>query len=136
MATIHREIRIDIDADTVWDAVRDIGALHTRLVPGFVIDTRLEEGVRVVTFGDGRVVREWIVDLDDAQRRLAWAILDPPLAHYSASAQIFPDGEQACRFVWIANLLPNAMADAVAAMIERGLATAKATLESSARLAS
>ena len=136
MATIRREACIKVDAGTVWDAVRDIGALHTRLVPGFVIDTRLEEGARVVTFGDGRVAREWIVDLDDEERRLAWAITDPPLAHYSASAQIFADGDDACRFVWIANLLPNSMADAVAGMIERGLECAKVNLESSARLAS
>jgi hypothetical protein len=135
MATIRRETRIAVDADTVWDAVRDIGALHTRLVPGFVIDTRIEEGARVVTFGDGRVVREWIVDLDEGERRLAWAITDPPLAHYSASAQIFSEGDDACRFVWIANVLPDSMADAVAGMIERGLEFAKAHLESSARLA-
>lgn len=131
MATVRREIRIEASASSVWQAVRDIGALHTRLVPGFVVATQLEEGARVVTFGDGRVVREWIIDINDAERRLAWAILDPPLAHYSASAQIHDDGADACTFVWIANLLPNSMADAVAGMIERGLATAKATLECS-----
>lgn len=135
MATVRREKRIEVDADTAWDAVRDIGALHTRLVPGFVIDTQTEDGARVVTFGDGRVAREWIVDLDDDERRLAWAILDPPLAHYSASLQVFAEGERACRFVWTANLLPNTMAATVTAMIERGLAVAKSTLEAAARLA-
>ena len=42
-------------------AVRDIGALHTRLVPGFVTDVKLEPGARVVTFGNGTVAREVIV---------------------------------------------------------------------------
>ena len=46
MATLHHEITIDARAEDVWDAVRDVGALHTRLVPGFVVDTRLEAGVR------------------------------------------------------------------------------------------
>lgn len=41
----------------VWDAARDVGALHTRLVPGFAVDTQLEEGARIVTFANG-VVRE------------------------------------------------------------------------------
>lgn len=128
-------MRIEVDANMAWDAVRDIGALHTRLVPGFVIDTQREDGARVVTFGDGRVAREWIIDLDDDERRLAWAILDPPLAHYSASLQVFDDGDNACRFVWTANLLPNTMAATVATMIERGLAVARSTLEATARLA-
>ena len=58
--------------DEVWDAIRDIGALHTRLVPGFVVDTRLEPGARIVTFGNGMVVKEPIVDIDEADRRLVW----------------------------------------------------------------
>ena len=49
MASIHREISIDAPPEHVWSAARDVGALHTRLVPGFVIDTKLEDGVRVVT---------------------------------------------------------------------------------------
>jgi hypothetical protein len=65
MASIRKEILLDARPEEVWDAVRDIGALHTRLVPGFVTDTRLEEGARIVTFGNGMVVRELIVDLDD-----------------------------------------------------------------------
>ena len=57
MASIHREISIAAPPEHVWSAARDVGALHTRLVPGFVTDTRLEEGARMVTFGNGSVVR-------------------------------------------------------------------------------
>jgi hypothetical protein len=131
MASIRKEIEIRVPAASVWDAVRDIGALHTRLVPGFVTDTRLEPGARIVTFGNGQVVRELIVDIDDGQRRLAWAIADSPLQHYSASAQIFSSGPHSCRFVWIADVLPNEMAETVAAMIDQGLSCARATLEGS-----
>ena len=70
MASIREEILLDARAEDVWDAVRDVGALHTRLVPGFVTDTRLEKGARIVTFANGMVVRELIVDLDDTARRL------------------------------------------------------------------
>ena len=42
MASIRKEIPLDARAEDVWAAVRDIGALHTRLVPGFVTDTKLE----------------------------------------------------------------------------------------------
>jgi hypothetical protein len=129
MAMICKEIVIRVDAATVRDAVRDIGALHTRLVPGFVTNTQLESGARLVTFGNGQVVRELIVDIDDYERRLAWAIVDSPLQHYSASAQIFGNDPHSCRFVWIANVLPNEVAETVAAMIDKGLGAAKANLE-------
>ena len=74
MASIRKEIPLEVSAEHVWSVVRDVGALHTRLVPGFVVDTRLEPDARVVTFGNGMVVRELIVDLDDRARRLAWSV--------------------------------------------------------------
>ena len=92
MASIRKEIPLEARADDVWDAVRDIGALHTRLVPGFVTDTKLEPGARIVTFANGMVVKELIVDLDDKARRLAWSAVGGRLSHHNASAQVFAEG--------------------------------------------
>ena len=128
MASIHREVRIEAAPETVWDALRDVGALHQRLAPGFVTDVRLEEGARVVTFGNGLVAREVIVDLDDRTRRLVWSVVGGRMSHHNASAQVFADGEGS-RFVWIADLLPHEAAPAVAAMMDQGLAVIKRTLE-------
>ncbi|HEX2217537.1 MAG TPA: SRPBCC family protein [Gemmatimonadales bacterium] len=130
MASIHREVRIRADPETVWDALRDVGALHRRLAPGFVTDVRLEEGARVVTFGSGLVVRELIVDLDDEARRLVWSAIGGQMTHHNASAQVFPDGASHSRLVWIADLLPHELASPVGAMMEEGLAVIKRTLES------
>ena len=121
MASIRKEILLDARPEEVWDAVRDIGALHTRLVPGFVTDTRLEEGARIVTFGNGMVVREVIVDLDDMARRLVWSAKGR-LTHHNASAQVFPDGDKRTKLVWTADLLPNELAGDIRAMIEMGAA--------------
>jgi len=130
MASIHKDILIDAPAEKVWDAVRDVGAIHERLAPGFVTDTRLEGDARVVTFGNGMVARELIVDVDDAARRLAWAVVDSPrLTHHNASMQIFADGKGRSRAVWIADLLPNEIASTIAGMIEQGLHVMKKTLE-------
>ena len=41
MATIRSELKTRARPSEVWSAIRDIGALHTRLVPGFVTDTNL-----------------------------------------------------------------------------------------------
>ena len=130
MASVHKEVVIARPVAAVWDAVRDVGAVHERLAPGFVVDTRLEAGARVVTFANGLVARELIVDVDDEARRLAWAVVGSPrLTHHNASMQVFDDGDRGSRVVWIADLLPNEIAGTIAAMIEEGLGTMKKTLE-------
>lgn len=133
MASIRREVRIDARPETAWAALRDVGALHHRLVPGFVTDTRLEEGARIVTFGNGMVARELIVDVDDEARRVAWSVVGSVMTHHNASAQVFPDGAAGCRFVWIADLLPDEAAPSIAAMIDEGMAVIKQTLERAER---
>lgn len=128
MASIHREILIDAPPERVWDAARDIGALHTRLVPGFVVNTQVEKGARVVTFGNGMVVRELIIDVNDANRRIAWTSVGTTLLHYSASFQVYADNG-CTRGVWIADLLPHEAAPGITAMIEAGLAAMKRAME-------
>ena len=129
MASIHREIAIERPADAVWDALADVGALHTRLAPGFVADCRLEPGARIVTFANGMVARELIVDVDAERRRVAWSVVGGRLSHHNASAQVFPEGSGATRFVWIADFLPDEHAGAIATMIGHGLAAIKRHLD-------
>ena len=129
MASIRKEISINAPAETVWAALSDVGALHTRLVPGFVVNTRLEEGARVVTFGNGMVARELIVDLDDDARRLVWSVVGGRFTHHNASAQVFSEGNARSRFVWIADLLPNELAKDIGALMEQGTAVIKKTLD-------
>ena len=129
MASIRKEIPLETRAENVWAAVRDVGALHTRLVPGFVVDTRLEGEARIVTFGNGMIVRELIVDLDDEARRLAWSARGGRLSHHNASVQVFADGPRRCRLVWIADLLPNELAGDIRAMIDQAAAVMKKTLD-------
>jgi carbon monoxide dehydrogenase subunit G len=134
MASIRKEISIDVRPDDAWAAVSDFGALHERLVPGFVTDARMDgDDARIVTFFNGAVARETLVGVDDEARRLAYAIVDGPLefAHYNGSAQVFPDGE-GCRLVWIVDVLPHEYAAVVNDLMERGIAVIKATLESHA----
>ena len=129
MASIHKEIAIAAPPDAVWAAVRDVGAVHQRLVPGFVTDTQMEEGARVVTFANGMVVRELIVDVDDAARRLAYASVGGRAAHHHASMQVFADAGGGSRLVWITDLLPDALAEPIRANVEHGSAIIKQTLE-------
>jgi len=132
MASIRKEISIAVAPEPLWDAMRDVGALHTRLVAGFVVDCRLEGETRTVTFANGMVATELIVDVNDPERRVAWSAVGGRLTHHNASAQVFADGAGHSRVVWIADLLPHALAPAIAGMIEQGLAAMKQTLEKAA----
>lgn len=132
MSSIHKEIKIKARPEKVWDALRDVGALHTRLAPGFVTDTRLEGDARIVTFANGMVARELIVDVDDARRRVVWAIAGGSFQHHNGVAQVFDEGESGSRFVWTADLLPHDLAGSVGAMMEQGLRVIKQTMERTA----
>ena len=129
MASIRKEIVTSAAPHSVWDAIRDIGALHTRLVPGFVVDTRLEPGARarVVTFANGMVMKEPIVAIDDDGRRLVWGAEGGSLRHYNASVQVFAEAAGS-RVVWIADFLPDQAAGVVGPMMEQGMSAMKKAL--------
>jgi carbon monoxide dehydrogenase subunit G len=128
MASVCKEIVTSAQPVSVWDAIRDIGALHTRLVPGFVVDTRLEPGARIVTFANGMVMKEPIVTIDDEARRLVWTAKGGPLTHYNASAQVFAEGSGS-RVVWIADFLPDQATTVVGPMMDQGMAAMKKALD-------
>ncbi len=128
MATIRVERLIDASAEEVWDALRDWGAIHQRLVPGFVTDARLEGDDRIVTFFNGAEVREVLITCDEEERRLVWSVVDGPYSHHNGAAQVFAEGE-GCRFVWTADLLPNEAAGPTGEMMEQGIEVLKKTQE-------
>ncbi|HKE79092.1 MAG TPA: SRPBCC family protein [Solirubrobacteraceae bacterium] len=130
MACVRKEVVIDTTPEEAWDALSDWAAVHQRLVPGFVVDARLDGEDRIVTFFNGAVVKELLVDLDDDARRLVWSVVDGPYTHHNASAQLFSDGDGKTRFVWIADFLPHEIAPHIDALMERGTAVLQATLES------
>ena len=129
MASIRKEISTKASLADVWAALRDVGALHTRLVPGFVVDTRLEFDIRIVTFGSGMVVREQIVTVDEDERRVVWSAIDKPFTHHNASAQARANARGGTTVVWIADLLPDEAATTIASMMEQGATIMKQTLD-------
>jgi hypothetical protein len=119
MASIHKEIPIDAHPDDVWAAVRDFGAVHRRLAPGFVIEARLEGEARILTFANGTVARELLVDCDEARRRLVYAVISERVRHYSASVQVLADGDARSRLLWTVDLLPHDMADYITGQMDQ-----------------
>jgi hypothetical protein len=133
MASIRKDILIEASSEIVWAAVRDVGAVHRRLVPGLVTDVRLDGDARVVTFANGKIVRELIVDIDDATRRLVYAAIGGLSKHHNASMQVFTEGARRSRLVWITDMLPNEVAGPIGALIEQGASIIKRTFEERSR---
>ena len=130
MASIHKDILIDAPAPAVWDAVRDFGALHTRLAPGFVLDTKLDGEARIVTFANGTVARELLVDCDEARRRLAYAVVSERLTQHSASIEIIAEGDGRCRMIWLTDVLPHEIAPYISAQMDQGALAVQAAFGS------
>ncbi len=129
MASVKLEIPIAASAADVWDAVRDVGAIHTRFVPGFVTDTKLDGNLRTVTFETGFVAQELIVDRDGEAMRLAYSVQKSELmSHHHASFEVVPEGADTCRLVWLADFLPGEAEAPVRGMMETGAAVMKRTL--------
>jgi hypothetical protein len=126
MASIRKEIALAARPDDVWDAVRDVGALHTRLVPGFVVDTKLEADARIVTFANGMTIREPIIAIDEQYRRLVWSAEGGQLTHYNGAAQVMANGDGSTTLVWTADFLPHDAAPFIDGMMEQGAAAMKA----------
>jgi carbon monoxide dehydrogenase subunit G len=128
MATLRETLNLHAPAAAVWDAVRDVGEVHRRLVPGFVTDARLEQGARVVTFANGTTAREEIVSVDDDSRRLVYAIPRGQFLHYQGTVDVEDDGAGS-RLVWTVDLLPDEHAEGIRAMMRQGADVMRATLD-------
>ena len=121
MATIIKDIPIDAKPGEVWDALEDFGALHTRLVPGFVTACDFDGEARNITFSNGTTAREHLVTSDAAKRRLVYAIIGQRIKHYSASAQVFDDGDKT-RLIWTVDMLPDDIAPYISEQMDLGAA--------------
>ena len=133
MATVRTTLDTPASPEVVWDVIRDVGALHTRLAPGFVTDTRLEPGARVVTFVNGMVIREPIVTLDDETRRLVWSAEGGRATHYNASLQVSARPDGGATVVWTADFLPDDVEPFFSAALEAGTKAMKRSLDQLAK---
>lgn len=136
MASIRVEVVIDALPEYIWDVLRDVGAVHRRLLPGRVTGCRAEGDQRLLTFPDGHVVRELIVAIDDDRRRLAYAVVAgarPPAAHHHASFEVEPEGDRAGRLIWTTDVLPHSLAPVVRGRMEAGAAEMKEAIEAGVR---
>ena len=131
MATVRRSVMIARPAAEVWDAVGDHGQLHTRVAPGMITNTTLDDdgAVRIVTFANGLVLKEDMISNDAETMRLAWSAQSDQWSHHNASLQIFAHGVGQCEAVWTADVLPHSAGALMEQFLAAGLAAMKAHME-------
>jgi carbon monoxide dehydrogenase subunit G len=123
MATIVKDVQLNAKPEAVWDALADFGALHERLVPGFVTACEFDGDARTITFANGSTAREMLVSSDSERRRLVYAIAaNERIKHYSASAQVTDDGSGGARLTWTIDLLPKEIAPYISGQMDLGAA--------------
>jgi hypothetical protein len=128
MATLRRQIALDAPAATVWSALRDFGAVHTRVAPGFLTKLEMDKDDRIVTFFNGLVARERLITADDEDCRLVYAVVEGRASHYNAAVQVFPEGDGS-RLVWTIDLLPDDLAPAIGGLMDHAAGFMKKALE-------
>ena len=74
-------------------------------------------------------MRELIVAVDDRTCRHAWSARGAPFTHHNASIQVFSQGNDKSRALWIADVMPDEVAHTVGEMMSQALTVMKQTLE-------
>jgi hypothetical protein len=131
MTMIRRTFTVTAAPDEAWGVFRDIGAVHTRLAPGFVTDTVvLAPDKRRVTFANGAIVTEQIVSVDDDARRLAYTILERAAEHHHASLEVLPSDDGAT-IVWTTDVMRGPVAETFRATMVAAVPVITAALSGS-----
>lgn len=129
MASIIREIVLNVISERAWSAVRDVGAVHQRLAPGLVAHVTLAGGVRHVVFANGLAIDEVVITIDNQAQRFVYAVQNRA-QHHQASMQVVREGARKCRLIWITDVLPDDAAGRFAAVMDQAVPIIKVTLES------
>jgi hypothetical protein len=129
MASIHIESAVAVSADTAWQALKRVGDADALFAP-VLAGAEMHGDIRTARFGNGLVIHERVVDVDDARRRVSYTALDSPgLTYHHASMQIVEDAPGRCRFLWTTDFLPAEATSGLRPLIDAGTQALKANLE-------
>lgn len=126
---VTTDTQIMAQVDGVWDAVRDVYHVDTRLVPGMVSKVEREGDVRKVTFATGYVVTERIIGIDDEARRVTYAAFGGKATYHRATMQVIGDGVTGSRVIWRTEFLPAGLRPFIEQNMRAGSEVMKRHLE-------
>jgi hypothetical protein len=127
VTTIKREIHIDRPPEAVWAIVGNLGSMDW--IPG-VIGSTIDGTIRTCEVGEGAILKEEILSMDEAARHYEYTIVESrmPVSFYRASMKVMDDGTGS-RFIWTAEIEPGDLGPTIEAALEGGTQALKARLE-------
>lgn len=112
MASVLREFTVETSADKAWDVIGDFAHGPLKLASGAFVSCDMgPENTRILTFPDGTKAKEQLVSRDDKIRRGVWRWVDDSVVHDNTTMQVFPEGDNTCRVIWIHDVLPDSAAE-------------------------
>jgi carbon monoxide dehydrogenase subunit G len=129
MASIVHEFTVDASVERAWEALSDVGAVDKLIT--FLGPVTVDGDTRTVDMGEFGLIEELIVAVDAEHRRVAYSIQKSPydMTYHHSSMQILPPERESgrTRMVWILDLKPDSLAEAMAP----GVADAVAAIQKS-----
>ena len=130
MASVFREFIVKAPADRVWNVVGDFAGGSLKLAPEVFVGCKmLDATTRELTFADGMKAKEQLISRDDMARRGVWRWVDESVEHDNTVMQVFPEGNDTSRVVWVHDVLPDAAAEWLAPTMDALIPVFQESLE-------
>ena len=129
MPSIHEEAVINAAPDTVWSVLKNVGEAHKAFAP-VLVDCQLAGDVRTLRFGNGMVLREQLLEVNDERRRVAYTVIESSMMKFHhASMEVRDAGRGLSLFVWITDFLPAELGAQIAPLMAQGAQALKKNIE-------
>jgi|GEM_PF-976869 len=113
MATIYRSAELSVPASVAWDFVDRYTRSEVHAFTNCVSERQVDD-YRVVVTADGMEIWERNVTVDPEWMRAVYAIPTFPGAeHHQAEMRVVDNGNGRSTLVWITDLLPHELAEAM-----------------------
>ncbi|MDX3247912.1 SRPBCC family protein [Streptomyces sp. ME18-1-4] len=129
ISAVTVDIPVDASAAFVWDVVRDIYAVHKRLIPGAAVAVDQEPDTRIVTFADGMKATERVLELNDDARRLVYQTTEDAPATHHLGTQVVREDDTGVYLVWTTEFAPASLHDWVTSLMNEFAELMKKTLD-------
>lgn len=129
MATIHRSAPLAVSADDAWSVLDRYTRSEVHVFANCASERQVDD-YRVVVTVDGMELWERNVTVDTARRRAVYTVPGiPGVEHHQAEMRVDVDAGGRATLVWVTDLLPHELAEAMSEVYDMLFADLLAAVE-------
>ncbi len=125
MTAVSTNTELPVSADTVWQTIRQFGALAEWHPAVETCEQREQDGatIRDMTIPGGARLVEKLEQIDDNERACTYSIISGPIpvSNYTSTIRVRSDGDNSCTVEWSSEFEPNGVPEDKATEIVRGI---------------